>query len=119
VLAPAFVLLLAILAVGSGPLARLLSTRPLQALGHASYAMYILQQPVLIWSGKLPFIGALPPYLFIAVFVGMLIACSLACRHYLAEPARRWLQGTRSRAGSNRPAVENIAAMSPTRTAPL
>ena len=95
VLAPAFVLLIAVLATGSGPLARFLSTRPLQALGHASYAMYILQQPVLIWALKVPFLSALPIHVFVPLFVGLLIALSLACQRYVAEPARSWLRSRR------------------------
>jgi peptidoglycan/LPS O-acetylase OafA/YrhL len=96
VLAPAFVLLIAVLATGSGPLARFLSTRPLQTLGHASYAMYILQQPVLIWALKVPFVAALPIQVFVPLFVGLLIALSLASQRYVAEPARSWLRSRRA-----------------------
>ena len=47
-LAPLFALLLIALALGSGLFARLLALRPFQVLGEASYAIYILQEPVLI-----------------------------------------------------------------------
>jgi peptidoglycan/LPS O-acetylase OafA/YrhL len=93
-LAPLFVLMIAALTLGSGPVARVLSTRPLQTLGDASYAMYILQEPVLIWSLKLPLIGTLPTPIFVPAFVVILIASSVACQRFIAEPARRWLVGS-------------------------
>jgi peptidoglycan/LPS O-acetylase OafA/YrhL len=50
-LAPCCVLLMYGLAHGGGPLAWLLSRRPMLVLGEASYGVYILQTPVLIWLG--------------------------------------------------------------------
>ena len=111
-LAPAFVLLIAVLATGSGPLAWFLSTRPLQALGHASYAMYILQQPILIWALKVPIVAALPLYVFVPLFVGLLIALSLACQRYVAEPARSWLLRNR-RSPSSRPLPMSVGVDTP------
>jgi peptidoglycan/LPS O-acetylase OafA/YrhL len=96
-LAPFFVLLLVALALGSGLFARLLSYRPFQVLGDASYAIYILQEPVLIWSAKLPFIGVLPKSVFVPFYVVTLILVSIACQRYIAEPARIWLLGSRNR----------------------
>jgi peptidoglycan/LPS O-acetylase OafA/YrhL len=95
-LAPLFALLLIGLSLGSGLLARLLSLRPIQVLGEASYAIYILQEPVLIWATKLPFIGTsarLPQPVFISLYVVGLILISIACQRFVAEPARRWLVG--------------------------
>ncbi len=45
-LSPLFALLIVALALGSGLMARLLSIHPFQLLGNASYAIYILQEPV-------------------------------------------------------------------------
>jgi peptidoglycan/LPS O-acetylase OafA/YrhL len=105
-LAPAFGLLIVAVSLGSGPLARLLSTRPLRILGDASYALYILQEPVLIWALRLPVIGSLPPPVFVPIFLAVLIAVSVACQRFIAEPARIWLIGSadRRRVGTFHPA---------------
>jgi peptidoglycan/LPS O-acetylase OafA/YrhL len=94
-LAPLFALLLIASALGSGLLARLLSLRPFQVLGEASYAIYILQEPVLIWATKLPMIAKLPLPVFISLYVVGLILMSIACQRFVAEPARRWLVGSK------------------------
>src|SRR6185312_11183691 len=52
-LAPVFALLIHSLAGGTGPVAWLLSRRPLVLLGEASYALYILQYPVWCWTDLL------------------------------------------------------------------
>jgi peptidoglycan/LPS O-acetylase OafA/YrhL len=96
-LAPFFVLLLVALALGSGMLAKLLSKRPFQVLGDASYAMYILQEPVLIWWAKVPMMGRLPTSLSVSLYVVTLILVSIACQRYIAEPARIWLLGPQNR----------------------
>jgi peptidoglycan/LPS O-acetylase OafA/YrhL len=90
-LSPVFVLLIVVLAIGSGPCARALSTRPLQVLGDASYAIYVLQEPVLIWMLKLPLVGTLPPGVFLPIFVATLIVGSMGCQRFIAEPVRRRL----------------------------
>jgi peptidoglycan/LPS O-acetylase OafA/YrhL len=96
-MAPAFVLLIAVLTLGSGPLARMLARRPLQILGEASYAVYILQEPVLIWTTKFPGIGTAPPFIFVPAFVALLIGASVGCQRFIAEPARRWLREPQTR----------------------
>jgi peptidoglycan/LPS O-acetylase OafA/YrhL len=98
-LSPLFAALIVVLAVGTGPMARLMSTGVLLVLGDASYALYILQEPVVIWTSKLPLIGGLPPAAFTAVFVTLLIGVSIACQRLLAEPARLWLLNKRPVAG--------------------
>jgi peptidoglycan/LPS O-acetylase OafA/YrhL len=77
-------------------MARLLSSAPLQILGSASYALYILQEPVLIWCLKVPVIGTLPSRVFVPIFVVTLIAASVGCQRFLAEPARVWLVRSKS-----------------------
>jgi peptidoglycan/LPS O-acetylase OafA/YrhL len=96
--APVLSLLVVALAIGSGPLARLLSTRPLQILGHASYALYLLQEPILIWILHIPLVGLLPKPAFLALFVAVLIGASTACQRFVGEPARAWLLGRPGRA---------------------
>jgi peptidoglycan/LPS O-acetylase OafA/YrhL len=105
-LAPVFVALIATLALGVGPLARLLSTRPLQVLGEASYALYILQEPVLIWALRLPIIGSQPRHIFVPFYIVLLTVVSVACQRFIAEPARLWLigAGDRNRASRLQPA---------------
>jgi peptidoglycan/LPS O-acetylase OafA/YrhL len=88
---PLFALLLCALALGQGPLGRLLASPALQRLGEASFALYILQEPVAIWLHHLPGFAAASPGLALAVVLGGLVAASLACQAWLAEPARRWL----------------------------
>lgn len=91
-LAPLFALLLIALAFGSGLFARLLSLQAFQVLGEASYAIYILQEPVLIWTAKLPILSTLPQVAFVSAYVAILIVSSIACQRFFAEPARRWLR---------------------------
>jgi peptidoglycan/LPS O-acetylase OafA/YrhL len=108
-LAPLFALLLVALALGSGALARVLALRPFQVLGDASYAMYILQEPILIWWIKLPFTGSLPGAVSVSLYVLALILLSIACQRFIAEPVRRWLVGSRTdtRARTLQPAQGN------------
>jgi peptidoglycan/LPS O-acetylase OafA/YrhL len=106
-LAPLFAVLIAVLALGGGPIARLLSVGPLLILGDASYALYILQEPAVIWVSKAPFISALPAAISVTVFVVILVALSVISQRLLAEPVRAWLlarrtEGTRQAA----PAVQ-------------
>jgi peptidoglycan/LPS O-acetylase OafA/YrhL len=92
-LAPLFMLLVAALTLGNGPAARLLSSWPLVLLGDASYALYILQEPVIIWSFKVPILGKLPQPIYFLLYVVTLIVLSVLCQRYFAEPARFWLLG--------------------------
>jgi peptidoglycan/LPS O-acetylase OafA/YrhL len=48
-LAPCFALVVYALAFGRGPLAWVLASRPLVALGEGSYALYVLHVPVMFW----------------------------------------------------------------------
>jgi peptidoglycan/LPS O-acetylase OafA/YrhL len=94
-LAPIFATIIAVLTLGSGPVARFLSTGPLVVLGDASYALYILQEPVLIWTAKLPLLRTLPTHVFVPIFVVIVIATSVICQRLIAEPARRWILKSR------------------------
>jgi peptidoglycan/LPS O-acetylase OafA/YrhL len=90
-LAPLFVVLIAALAAGRGPVVRVLSTRSLLALGEASYALYILHVPLLMWAHKVfgatgaAFDGAAARGLIMAAAIG----ASLTCNRYFEVPMRR------------------------------
>jgi peptidoglycan/LPS O-acetylase OafA/YrhL len=97
---PLFAALIGSLAMG-GRSAELLSCRPLQTLGHASYAVYILQSPMMAWflfatrgwrarSGRAPL--GWPEF---AIFTAILVGVALACHIWLETPARRWIQSWR------------------------
>jgi len=81
------------LARGGGSLGRLLATRPLVALGEASYALYILQVPLMYWlllaSGRPP--GSAGPA-FVLAYLGLAIAAALACHRFIEQPGRLWLR---------------------------
>ncbi len=96
--APLFAILVCSLASGGGMLGRLLSTRPLQTMGDASYSIYILQSPVMAWflvAARGVHAGAQRTPLTwpeFAVYTGILVAGSLACNVWFEAPARRWIQ---------------------------
>ena len=85
-LSPVFVLLLIGLAHG-GPLARLLGSRPVVALGDASYALYVLQAPLWGWWLQLGLGDALGFWPGCA----MLVAGSVLVHRGFERPARGWL----------------------------
>jgi peptidoglycan/LPS O-acetylase OafA/YrhL len=94
-LAPVFALVIVALTLGSGPIGRLLATAPLVVLGDASYALYILQEPIVIWTAKVPVIRSLPISLLVLVYLVIVVACSVLCQRFAAEPIRRWLVRSR------------------------
>ena len=93
---PLFGALVLGLAQGGGRLGRALSTKAMLRLGEASYAVYILQEPV--WS---LFSLALPPAVraarapgwpaFLALVV-VLVAVSFLAHRFVEVPARDWLK---------------------------
>jgi peptidoglycan/LPS O-acetylase OafA/YrhL len=108
-LAPVFAALVYALARGTGPLARVLSARVLVRLGAASFALYILHVPLLVWLTRgYRVLGMTPPaqpwYFVIFAIVG--IAVSLLVFATVEEPGRRFLRRrlTRPRAERRMPA---------------
>lgn len=102
-LAPLFAVLIASLAAGRGPLAALLATRPLVALGDASYSLYLMHLPLMIVFGKvgrtLAGDGFDASRAATAVFMVLAVVASLLCHRYIELPARdRVLRWWRSRA---------------------
>ena len=84
--------LLLALALDRGPVAHVLSTRPLLWLGDASYAIYLVHFPLLILV-KLVAAGAdarIGPGVCIAYLL-VLLALSGALSRWLEKPAQRWL----------------------------
>lgn len=90
-LRPMNALILLGLALGQGPLARLLARRPLVYLGKASYAMYILHIPILWWAVSWP--GNTTRNFYVAFVI------ATACLIYtlLEEPANRYLRSFATR----------------------
>lgn len=107
-LAVPFALLVLGLAIGGGPLNRLLSGRVAVLLGEASYSIYILQWPLmnaLIGVRKRIPMSDLQ---FFAIHVGGLILLSIAAYLLVETPARRLIRGALSRTGArvaSRPAA--------------
>jgi peptidoglycan/LPS O-acetylase OafA/YrhL len=91
VLAPVFAMFIAALAAGRSWLAALLSTRQAVLLGEASYALYILHVPLLIWwrrgidsyQAQIPAGIATTMYVAIAIFVSILVF------RYFEQPVRK------------------------------
>ncbi|MFO0582693.1 MAG: acyltransferase [Anaeromyxobacter sp.] len=90
-LAPLFALVLLALATGEGWLARALASRPAVALGEASFALYILQEPLWCLARALPGAPALPKPGFVTLYVVGAWVVALAAHRIIARPARRLL----------------------------
>jgi peptidoglycan/LPS O-acetylase OafA/YrhL len=100
-LAPLYALLIVALAAGRGPLASVLASRPLVSLGEASYALYIIQIPLLVlWLKTAAFVAgerASLPAVSAASQIGFLffaVAASLASHKYVEIPLRDRLRAT-------------------------
>jgi len=94
-LAPLFALIIWQLARGEGWLQHLLSRPTLLVLGDASYALYVLQEPVVVW-----FTAALKRFapdlivrwnLLFWVYASILVVVSVLVHRYLETPLRLWL----------------------------
>jgi peptidoglycan/LPS O-acetylase OafA/YrhL len=89
-LAPVFAVLIVSLTAGRGPIAAFLATRPLVALGEASYSLYLLHVPLLIYWIKvtkhLP--AELPRAIGPTAFVVFAVGGSLLCHRFVEVPMR-------------------------------
>ena len=97
-LAPLFAGIIVVLSLETGLLARMLSSRPAQLLGDASYSIYILQFPlhwVYAWGVERHF--ELPQSAHFVIFVLLLVAVSIAVLLLFERPARRRLRDVRWR----------------------
>lgn len=105
-LAPMFGLLIFGLAGGRGPLARILSRPSLVLLGEASYALYLLHQPLWLWVTSLGHVSPLdrqPAGFFVGYIVITLLA-SIAMLQLLEKPCRKALR-KRLDPGASEPAA--------------
>jgi peptidoglycan/LPS O-acetylase OafA/YrhL len=111
-LAPVFALLIVSLAAGRGPIAAFLATRPLVALGDASYSLYVLHLPLaIIWSKAVTLLvgeRVRASAASTAAFVLLAVVASLLCHRYVELPMRgvvlrRWTPREAPRAVSGAP----------------
>ena len=81
------------LMLGRGPVHRVLSVRPLTALGESSYALYTLQLPLMSWllvaGGRTPQAVDAP---FTALAMLLVIALAIAVHFAFELPAQTWLR---------------------------
>jgi peptidoglycan/LPS O-acetylase OafA/YrhL len=104
-----------------GPVARLLTIRPVLALGEASYSIYLLHFFVLIIAARLSAeaLPATPANVAFAVtklivLVVFILLISLASFAYFEAPARAWLRGLmRAPSGPARPILAVTVATGP------
>ena len=95
-LAPFWAVLICALAQGwPAWLYQFLSSRPMVALGEASYGMYILQVPVGFYFFRWYHGPA-----GVITYLVLLTVLSLLSFHYFETPARRWLRGRRALPGT-------------------
>ena len=87
-----FAALLLALALDRGPVARALGSRPLRALGDASYATYLIHYPLLTLY-KLAFVdrSVQLSWLDAAAFLALVLAASLFIYRWFEKPVQRWL----------------------------
>ena len=108
--APVIALLIATLAIGRGPVAALLGTRPMVALGDASYSLYVLHVPLLVFWGKAVVHLTSERFRASASSTGAFLVCaviaSLLCHRFVEGPLRERLLVVlrrRSSAGAAQP----------------
>lgn len=112
-LAPLHGLLIVGLAAGGGVVARALAIRPLRALGHASFALFLVHVPLYAWvmMPLAPTLDPLPLPVRMAAYAGYLALAagsSWAVQRWVADPIARALNGRGPAA--RRRAAESAAA---------
>lgn len=71
----------------------LLSAKPLLILGEASYAIYILQNPIYyIFDRKLKLLLDVTPEIFFLFYVSTLVAISLLAFFLIEKPSKEFLR---------------------------
>jgi peptidoglycan/LPS O-acetylase OafA/YrhL len=106
------------LTCGRGALHRALAARPLTTLGNASFALYVLQAPVMMWllvvTGRAwPEMQSLP---FTLLFLGLMIPVAILTQRHWERPLQAWLRARLERRApaapstSRPPAPATIAA---------
>jgi peptidoglycan/LPS O-acetylase OafA/YrhL len=93
-LLPLYGLIVWSLMAGAGPLHRALASRPLLAVGNASYPLYILQVPLMMWlcivAGR-SYGGGGQSAGFVAVALPAIFAAAWTTQRWLQPAAQRWL----------------------------
>jgi peptidoglycan/LPS O-acetylase OafA/YrhL len=94
IVAPLFALLIYLLAMRGGTLARVLGSRWIVVLGEASYALYILHIPVAQWMEKLAGVTTQGEHAWrnFAVYFCVLITISVTVYYVIERPARRLIR---------------------------
>jgi peptidoglycan/LPS O-acetylase OafA/YrhL len=92
-LVPLFAVLILSVASGRGPLARLLGWGPARTLGDASFAIYVLQEPLWMWGRVLTGQRGEEGAVFVACWAAGTIAVALVVARVVERPARRALRG--------------------------
>ena len=91
-LVPLFAVAVLALAQGRGVLARALGSAPARALGDASFALYVLQEPLWLWGRRLAGGDGPASPAFVLCYAAAAIAIALAVARALERPARRALR---------------------------
>ena len=91
-LVPLFTVVVLALAGGGGPLAKLLGSGPARALGEASFALYVLQEPVWQWGRALTGAHGPETAIYAACWALAAIGIAVAVSRELERPARRALR---------------------------
>ena len=103
-----FVPLVACLAIGTGPLHDLLSTRALVLGGGLSYALYLVHSPLLYlfrdvtrYTGVL-YLDPLPRYYAELAFIPVMVVVAWALHRFFEEPVRARMRGLPGPAGNRK-----------------
>jgi peptidoglycan/LPS O-acetylase OafA/YrhL len=91
-LVPLFALVILSVASGRGPLARLLGWGPARTLGDASFAIYVLQEPLYMWGHYLAGEARSVTVGFLVAWALGTIAVALVVARLVERPARRALR---------------------------
>jgi peptidoglycan/LPS O-acetylase OafA/YrhL len=92
-LIPLFGMLIYGLALGGGPISAVVGTRPFRLCGEASFALCVLQVPLMFWllvvSGHS--FAQQPRIAFFALYFVLALGLSFICHYFVERPLRAWL----------------------------
>lgn len=89
-LCPIFAVVIAALAQDGNLLARVLSWRPFMLLGAASYAIYLLHQPLLTFV--IAIVGAERGIMIFAIYAVIVVVASIGVYWFIEEPSRKFVR---------------------------
>ncbi len=110
---PAFALLILGLADPAGRLARLISVRPLAALGTVSYSTYMIHYFIKDWTKFLLVRPGVPAILPLVVYVLAVLGASFLLYRWIEAPARIWSRRVLAARAIPSPAAGPAAARVP------